>query len=69
MVGLGRTARFTDLSHNTVGGRGIRAFALGRAAEVVDQHFGPVPGKQQRMGTAQPAAGTGDDHDLILELH
>jgi len=69
MVGFGDTAGFADLCDHTVGRRRIGALALGGTAEIVDQHFGPVPGEQQRMGPAQPAAGTGDDHDLILELH
>ena len=69
VVGFGDPARFANLGHHTVGRRGIGAFALGGTAEIVDQHLGPVSGEQQRMGPAQSAAGTGDDHDLILELH
>jgi len=69
MIGFGDAAGFANLSHHAVGGRGTGAFALGGTAQVVDQHFRAMSGEQQRMGTAQPAAGTGDDHDLILKLH
>ncbi|CNL06658.1 Uncharacterised protein [Mycobacterium tuberculosis] len=69
MVGFGDTAGLADFSNHPVGSRGIGALALGGTAQIIDQHFSPVFGEQQRMSPAQSAAGTGDDHDLILELH
>jgi hypothetical protein len=69
VVGLGDTARFANLGHHPVGGGRIGAFTLRGTAEIVDQNLGAMPGEQQRMGPAQSATGTGDDHDLILELH
>ncbi len=69
MVGFGNTAGLADFRHYAVGSRSIGALALRRATEIVDQHFGAVPGEQQRMGTPEAATGAGDNHDFIFETH
>ncbi|MNN75499.1 hypothetical protein D3C81_1918060 [compost metagenome] len=69
VVGFGNAAGLTDFRHYTVSGRSVGAFTLGRAAEIVDQHFGALFGEQQRVGPSQATTGTGDDHDFIFETH
>ncbi len=51
------------------GGRrfGVRADALHRAAEVVDDDAGAPVGEQERMGPADPASRARDDRDAPLE--
>ncbi|MNM79510.1 hypothetical protein D3C81_914430 [compost metagenome] len=67
VVGHCHAAGLADFRHHAVGGGGAGALAMGAATEVVDHHLGAVPGEQQRMGAAETAAGSGDDHDLVVE--
>ena len=48
--------------------RGVRmAGAVAGAAEIVDHHLRPAPRELEGIGTAQPAAGAGDDGNAIVE--
>ena len=67
MVGHRGAARLADFRHHLVRRRGVGAFAVGAAAQVVDHHLGTMLGEQQGMGTTQAAAGPGDDYNLILK--
>ncbi|MCY1175405.1 hypothetical protein D9M73_156410 [compost metagenome] len=69
VVGFGNAAGLANLRDHAVGGRGIGAFALGRAAKIVDQHPGALFGEQQCMRPSQADTGSGDDHDFIFEAH
>ncbi|MNI30258.1 hypothetical protein D3C73_840990 [compost metagenome] len=69
VVGLGDAAGLANVRYHAGGGRGAGAFALGRAAQVVDQNPGALFGEQQRMRPSQAATGTGNDHDFIFEAH
>ncbi|MCY1392665.1 hypothetical protein D9M71_75440 [compost metagenome] len=69
MVGQRRATRFTNLRHHPVGRRGAGAFALGRAAQIIDHHPRTVAGKQQGMRSAQAAASSGDNHHFIVQAH
>ncbi|MNI48149.1 hypothetical protein D3C73_1027030 [compost metagenome] len=69
VVGHGSAARFANFVDHAVCRRGVGTFALGRAAEVIDQHLGPLFGEQQCVRPSQAATRTGDDHDFIFETH
>ncbi|MNO94160.1 hypothetical protein D3C76_857740 [compost metagenome] len=69
MVGQRRATRFTNLRHHPVGRRGAGAFAMGRAAQIIDHHPRTVAGKQQGMRSAQAAASSGDNHHFIVQAH
>ncbi len=66
-VRQGKPTRGRDLRGDALGGRGIRAFAADRAAEVVDHYCRAARGEQERIGAPDPAAGAGDDGDAALE--
>ncbi|MNL51116.1 hypothetical protein D3C87_1741880 [compost metagenome] len=69
VVGLGGAAGLADFRHHAISRRSVGAFALGRAAEVVDQDFRALFGEQQCMRPSQAATCTGDDHNFIFEAH
>ncbi|MNF73119.1 hypothetical protein D3C84_551140 [compost metagenome] len=69
MVGDGGTASLANLGYYAVSRAGVGPLALRRAAKIVDQHVGPLPGEQQRMGPSQAAARPRHDHDFIFEAH
>lgn len=69
VVGFGNAAGLADFGDDAVGSGGVGAFALGRAAEVVDQHFGALPGEQQCVGASEATTGSGDDDNFIFETH
>ena len=45
------------------------AGAVAAAAEIVDHDFRAAPGELERISTAEPAAGAGDDGDPVLEIY
>ena len=57
-----------DLGDDLLGGRGVGARALGRAAEVVDDDLGALGGEQERVLPPDAAAGSGDDGHPAVEL-
>ena len=67
VVGHRGAAGGSDFRHHLVRRRGTGAFAMGAAAEVVDHHPGAMLREQQGVGAAKAAAGSGDDHDLVVE--
>ncbi|MNL29505.1 hypothetical protein D3C87_1511880 [compost metagenome] len=69
VVGLGDATSLANVRHHAVGGRGVGAFALSRAAKIVDQHPGALFGEQQCMRPSQAATSSGNDHDFIFEAH
>ena len=56
-----------DLVDDRLCGAGVGAAAVGGAAEVVDDDLGAQRCEQQRVLTADAAAGAGDDGDSVLE--
>ena len=67
-VGHGLAAGRLDLVADLLGRRrAAAAFAVDRAAEVVDHDAGAFPGGQQRHLAADAAARAGDQHDLVLQ--
>ena len=66
-VGNGSSAGGDDLLRD--GGRdaGVRSQAFHGAAQIVDHDAGSPGREQQRMGSADPTARTGDDRDAPLE--
>ncbi|MCY1521591.1 hypothetical protein D9M68_564120 [compost metagenome] len=67
MAGHCGAAGFADFRHHTVGRRGVGAFTVGTAAQVVDHNPRAMTGEQQRMGAANAATGAGDDYDFVFE--
>ncbi len=57
-------ANFLD---HSLGRPGVRAFALDRGAEVVDQYFGAGRGHGEREVASDAATGAGDEHHLAFE--
>ena len=55
------------LVHDELGGRGVLAAAVERAAEVVDDDLRAAACEFERIFLAEPAACTGDDGNLVLE--
>src|SRR4029077_21153287 len=67
-VGHRLAAGRRDLVADLLGRRGAAAaLAVDGAAQVVHHHPGAFPGGQQRHLAADAAAGTGDQHDLVLQ--
>ena len=68
-VGDGLTAGRRDLVHHLLGGRGVRAAAVGRAAEVVHHHLGAFGGEEQGVLAADAPSGSGDDRHAASSAH
>src|SRR5690606_2053573 len=63
VAGDGLAAGGHNLVDDAVGGRLARPLAVHAAAEVIDDDAGSPRSKEQRVGSAQPAARAGDDGD------
>ena len=65
----GGAAGFADLGHHAVGSRGVGAFTVGAAAQVVDHHLGAACGQCQSVLFAQATACARDNGDASCEIH
>ncbi len=60
-------AGFADLLHHPVGRARALSLTVGAAAEIVDHHLRAARTERERVGPTEPAARSGDDHDLVVE--
>mgnify|MGYP000542407029 CR=1 FL=1 len=66
-IGNGRPAALLDLLDHLLGGRRVRAGAVGRSAGIVDHDLGAFRRAQERDLAPDAAACAGDDDDLVLQ--
>lgn len=67
VIGHGSAAESPDLFYHLVRRRCAGALAVGAAAQVIDHHPRAMTSEQQRVGSTEAAASSGDYHHLIFE--